>query len=104
MISYRILAVHKQSPSHRFPALLWDSLPHGGASQVHPHIHVTVHSDQYYGLRKKKIFFFAENFFSFQVNLNHYVLHLNDTIVIMKMLKNIDKKIIFVQYKIFIWH
>ncbi|CAF1092813.1 unnamed protein product [Adineta ricciae] len=44
-----ILAVHKQSPAHRFPTLLWDSLPHGGASQVHPHIHTTVHSDHYYG-------------------------------------------------------
>ncbi|CAF1220692.1 unnamed protein product [Adineta steineri] len=44
-----IRAVHKQSPSHRFPALLWDSLPHGGASQVHPHIHATVHSNHYYG-------------------------------------------------------
>jgi hypothetical protein len=65
MISYRILAVHKQSPSHRFPALLWDSLPHGGASQVHPHIHVTVHSDQYYGLRKKKKIFFLRKIFFF---------------------------------------
>ncbi|CAM4796225.1 unnamed protein product [Rotaria magnacalcarata] len=42
-------AVHKQSPSHRFPTILWDSLPHGGASQVHPHIHATLHSDHYYG-------------------------------------------------------
>ncbi|UJR07775.1 hypothetical protein I4U23_012058 [Adineta vaga] len=44
-----IRAVHKQSPTHRFATLLWDSLPHGGASQVHPHIHTTVHSDHYYG-------------------------------------------------------
>ena len=43
--------MHQQSPSHRFPALLWDSLPHGGASQVHPHIHATVHSEQYYGMK-----------------------------------------------------
>ena len=43
--------MHQQSPSHRFPALLWDSLPHGGASQVHPHIHATVHSEQYYGTK-----------------------------------------------------
>lgn len=44
-----IRAVHQQSPKHRFPTLLWDSLPHGGASQVHPHIHATVHSENYYG-------------------------------------------------------
>lgn len=48
-LSLRILAVHKQSSKHSFATLLWDSLPHGGASQVHPHIHATVHSDHYYG-------------------------------------------------------
>ncbi|CAF4067454.1 unnamed protein product [Rotaria sp. Silwood2] len=42
-------AAHKESPLHRFPTILWDSLPHGGASQVHPHIHATLHSDHYYG-------------------------------------------------------
>jgi len=57
IVLYRIRAVHKQSPSHRFPTLLWDSLPHGGASQVHPHIHATVHSDHYYGLIKFFKFF-----------------------------------------------
>jgi hypothetical protein len=41
--------VHKQSSKHSFATLLWDSLPHGGASQVHPHIHATVHADHYYG-------------------------------------------------------
>lgn len=46
---YRFYAVHKHSRSHRFPTMLWDSLPHGGASQVHPHIHATLHSDHYYG-------------------------------------------------------
>jgi hypothetical protein len=63
----RIRAVHKQSPSHRFPTLLWDNLPHGGASQVHPHIHATVHSNHYYGeIKKKLLFIFFFLFVSFK--------------------------------------
>lgn len=58
----RIRAVHKQSPSHRFATLLWDNLPHGGASQVHPHIHGTVHSEHFYGKGKNRSF--IENDFS----------------------------------------
>ena len=41
--------MHKHSAKHRFATLLWDNLPHGGASQVHPHIHATVHTEHFYG-------------------------------------------------------
>jgi len=44
-----IRSVHQHSSKHRFATLLWDNLPHGGASQVHPHIHGTVQTDHFYG-------------------------------------------------------
>ncbi|CAF0788593.1 unnamed protein product [Didymodactylos carnosus] len=44
-----IRAVYKKSPLHQFPVLLFDMFPHGGASQVHPHIHAAVNSHHYYG-------------------------------------------------------
>ena len=33
----------------RYPVLLWDTLPHAGASQVHPHIHALTDPSQYIG-------------------------------------------------------
>jgi len=33
----------------RFPSVLWDSLPHAGASQVHPHVHGLLDDKQYVG-------------------------------------------------------
>jgi galactose-1-phosphate uridylyltransferase len=33
----------------RYPNLIWDNLPHAGASQVHPHVHTMMDPSQYYG-------------------------------------------------------
>lgn len=33
----------------RYPSMLWDSLPHAGASQVHPHLHGILDNKQYAG-------------------------------------------------------
>ncbi|CAF0927047.1 unnamed protein product [Rotaria sordida] len=63
--------VHKQSSSHRFPTLLWDSLPHGGASQVHPHIHATLHSDHYYG-QFESIRFASERYYREYINISKH--------------------------------
>ncbi|CAF4196508.1 unnamed protein product, partial [Rotaria socialis] len=64
-------AVHKQSPSHRFPTMLWDSLPHGGASQVHPHVHATLHSDHYYG-QFESIRFASERYYRDHENVKKH--------------------------------
>jgi len=66
-----IRAVHQQSPKHRFPTLLWDSLPHGGASQVHPHIHATVHSENYYG-QFETIRYSSERYFRDYENVKNH--------------------------------
>ncbi|CAB3365786.1 Hypothetical predicted protein [Cloeon dipterum] len=41
--------VHSIDSSAKYPNLIWDSLPHAGASQVHPHIHTMMDPNQYYG-------------------------------------------------------
>lgn len=40
---------HNTDKHQRFPSLMWDCLPHGGASQVHPHIHGILDPNQYAG-------------------------------------------------------
>ncbi|CAL8144873.1 unnamed protein product [Orchesella dallaii] len=35
--------------SQKYPSLMWDALPHAGASQVHPHIHGVLDAYQYVG-------------------------------------------------------
>jgi hypothetical protein len=37
----------------RYPSILWDVLPHAGASQVHPHIHGLLGVHQYVGAFEK---------------------------------------------------
>lgn len=37
--------VHKQDSKLMFPMLVWDALPHAGASQVHPHLQVWLGHD-----------------------------------------------------------
>ncbi|KAG0727969.1 hypothetical protein GWK47_033509 [Chionoecetes opilio] len=37
------------SSTTRYPNLAWDSLFHAGASQIHPHIHMMLAPDHYYG-------------------------------------------------------
>ena len=39
----------KPNSNYLYPVLLWDFLPKGGASQVHPHLQVTVNNERYYG-------------------------------------------------------
>lgn len=53
IVDFRIRSVHQHSSKHRFATLLWDNLPHGGASQVHPHIHATVQTDHFYGKNER---------------------------------------------------
>ena len=45
----RVSKVHEAAPKYRYGNILWDLLPKSGASQVHPHIHVTVSDDRYHG-------------------------------------------------------
>ncbi|XP_023931389.1 uncharacterized protein LOC112041880, partial [Lingula anatina] len=35
-----------------YPIIFWDLLPHAMASQIHPHMHVNVRPDQYYGAQE----------------------------------------------------
>lgn len=37
----------------RYPSILWDVLPHAGASQVHPHVHGLLGVHQYSGAFEK---------------------------------------------------
>ncbi|KAK2168276.1 hypothetical protein LSH36_18g00013 [Paralvinella palmiformis] len=41
--------VHSLSPVHRYPIILWDSLPAAGSSQIHPHIHMMLNQEHYSG-------------------------------------------------------
>lgn len=41
--------VHSLSSQHKYPVILWDSLPAAGSSQVHPHIHMMLNQNQYSG-------------------------------------------------------
>lgn len=41
--------VYSQYNVFRYPALVWDLLPHAGASQVHPHLHGFLDSKRYQG-------------------------------------------------------
>jgi galactose-1-phosphate uridylyltransferase len=41
--------IQKSKPNYIYPILLWDFLPKGGASQVHPHLQCTINNDKYYG-------------------------------------------------------
>ncbi|XP_045164722.2 uncharacterized protein LOC123528789 isoform X2 [Mercenaria mercenaria] len=41
--------VYKLDSMHKYPSLIWDLLPHAGASQVHPHVHGFLDKDAYQG-------------------------------------------------------
>ncbi|XP_045115229.1 uncharacterized protein LOC123506904 isoform X3 [Portunus trituberculatus] len=41
--------VGQQEPHFIYPNLAWDTLFHAGASQIHPHIHMMLAPDHYYG-------------------------------------------------------
>ncbi|CAH1783243.1 unnamed protein product [Owenia fusiformis] len=41
--------VHYTDPNYKYPIVMWDLLPHASASQIHPHVHVTMETDRYYG-------------------------------------------------------
>jgi hypothetical protein len=45
----RFKIIQKSKPNYIYPILLWDFLPKGGASQVHPHLQCTINNDKYYG-------------------------------------------------------
>lgn len=42
--------VYKLEQTHKFPSMIWDLLPHAGASQIHPHIHGFIDKDAYQGV------------------------------------------------------
>ncbi|XP_029633701.1 uncharacterized protein LOC115209428 isoform X3 [Octopus sinensis] len=42
--------VHSVDIRYKLPTLLWDLLPHASASQVHPHMHINLLPDRYYGV------------------------------------------------------
>jgi galactose-1-phosphate uridylyltransferase len=39
----------RPNSNYLYPVLLWDFLPKGGASQIHPHLQVTINNERYYG-------------------------------------------------------
>lgn len=41
--------MHGDYINYAYPVLLWDFLPKGGASQVHPHLQCTITDNRYYG-------------------------------------------------------
>ncbi|KAK3600632.1 hypothetical protein CHS0354_031545 [Potamilus streckersoni] len=40
---------HIENTEYKFPSLIWDLLPHAGASQIHPHLHVFLDRVRYQG-------------------------------------------------------
>lgn len=44
-----IAKVHSIDSSYVYPMIVWDLLPHAGASQIHPHIHMFLAKDGYQG-------------------------------------------------------
>ena len=41
--------MYSENSVYKFPAMVWDLLPHAGASQVHPHLHGFLDSNRYQG-------------------------------------------------------
>lgn len=86
---------HEIDPNQKYPSLLWDTLPHAGASQVHPHIHGLLDTHQYAGrfeslhqLAKQYYSTLKRSFWSDFVKL-HYALGLGvssgDAIIILPL-------------------
>lgn len=46
---FRFNQVYKLEKTHKYPSMIWDLLPHAGASQVHPHVHGFIDKDAYQG-------------------------------------------------------
>ncbi|XP_027221870.2 uncharacterized protein [Penaeus vannamei] len=44
-----IYEVSRKDPAYIYPNIAWDTLHHAGASQIHPHIHMMMAPDHYYG-------------------------------------------------------
>ena len=47
--SCRFRMAHAWDKKYTIPHIYWDTLPRASASQVHPHFHVTLARDHYYG-------------------------------------------------------
>ena len=45
----RFTQSHSKHPEYKYPVIMWDLLPHGGASQVHPHLQLVLKSHRYPG-------------------------------------------------------
>ncbi|CAL4075302.1 unnamed protein product [Meganyctiphanes norvegica] len=48
-----IRMVAAKDPDYIFPNMIWDTLHHAGASQMHPHIQIMVSPDHYYGFAEQ---------------------------------------------------
>ena len=46
---FRYKEAHKLAPDHNFRHMYWDVYPKASASQVHPHLHILLASNEYYG-------------------------------------------------------
>lgn len=45
----RLQKAYAVDHSYKYPMLIWDMLPHGGASQIHPHVHNFLDRTRYQG-------------------------------------------------------
>ena len=73
--------VHSVESKYIYPVISWDLLPHAGASQIHPHMHVSMTDDRYYGVVESwKIS--AEKYFRQTGGRNYFsdITHIHDAL------------------------
>ena len=49
LFTHRLQKAYAIDQSYKYPMLIWDMLPHGGASQIHPHVHNFLDRTRYQG-------------------------------------------------------
>uniref|UniRef100_T1J0G1 HIT domain-containing protein n=1 Tax=Strigamia maritima TaxID=126957 RepID=T1J0G1_STRMM len=69
--------VNSLEAEFKYPWILWDSMPHAGASQVHPHVHVGLSVDSYVmyentrSAAQKHFQLFGTNYFTDLIRIHH---------------------------------
>lgn len=56
--------VNDLEPSAQYPQIMWDAMPKSGASQVHPHLQVSMGMRTYYGCMRRWLEASGEYFLS----------------------------------------
>ena len=75
--AFRFERAHNWDRKYTIPHVFWDTLPRASTSQIHPHLHVTLARDQYYGeycqlfLQTLLVILVTMSFFTLSATWNH---------------------------------